>query len=162
LKSGAKLVVILTLIFVPAIALAVNSIASQIPQTKEVVASYQACTEGCFSPYFWVANVSGWSRVTVRITPSSGEASCPRSGANPATECTRYVEFSDDGIHWFLAEVKGPQTVCYGGGLNCVCCLNSFIQFPVFDPLTLTFATQGKLVAVTGQNDTRILLVASK
>jgi len=162
MKSGAKLVVLLIVIFVPVIALALNSIASRIPQTKQLALTYQACSEGCPSPHLWVANVSGWSRVTVQIVPSTEEGNCLRSSANLTSECTRYVEFSDDGIHWSPARVFGPQTVCYGGGLNCICCLRDFIEFPVIDPLTLTLGTQGKFVAITGQNDTRIVLVASR
>src|SRR6058998_3913800 len=50
--------------------------------------------------------------------------------------------------------VIGVQTVCYGGGLNCVCCLHDFVQFPVFEPLAVTLGVQGRYLAITGQNDT--------
>jgi hypothetical protein len=161
-KSGARLVIILLVISVPVAALAVESIASNLPRTKALSPSFGRCLDGCPTPLIWVANVSGWSKVTVQITPSSEEVNCRRTASGNATVgCTRYVEFSGDAVHWSLARVSSPQTVCYGGGLNCVCCLHDYIEFPVFEPLTVTFGVQGRYLAITGQNGTSVSVVAS-
>lgn len=101
--------------------------------------------------------------MTVEISPSAKETSCLQTTSGNATLlCSRYIEFSDDGLHWTIARVNGPQTVCYGGGLNCVCCLHDYIEFPVYQPLTLTFAIESKYVGVTGQNGTGISVVVSR
>jgi len=161
-KSGSRLVVVLLVVFVPVAALAVVSIASNLPRTKELSPSFRECLDGCPTNLIWVANVSGWSKVTVQINPSSEEATCLRTASGNATlGCTRYVEFSGDAVHWSLARVTGLQTVCYGGGLNCVCCLHNYIEFPVFEPLTVTFGVQGMYLAITGQSDTGVSVVAS-
>jgi hypothetical protein len=161
-KSGSRLVVILLVIFVPVAAVALGSIASNLPRTKQLSSSFRECLNGCPTPLIWVTNVSGWSKITVQITPSSEEANCLRTVSGNATVgCTRYVEFSGDAVHWTIARVIGPQTVCYGGGLNCVCCLHNYIEFPVFEQLTVTFGVQGGYLAITGQNNTGVSVVAS-
>ena len=161
-KSGSRVVVVLLVIFAPVAALAVGSIAFSLPRTERLSPSFRECLEGCPTPLIWVANVSGWSRITVQITPSSEEANCLRTASGNATAgCTRYVEFSGDGLHWSLARVIGLQTVCYGGGLNCVCCLHDYIEFPVFEPLTVTLGVQGRYIAITGQNGTSVSVVAA-
>ena len=162
MKSGSRLIVILLLVFVPVAALAIVSIASNLPRAKELSPSFRDCLDGCPTPLIWVANVSGWNKVTVQITPSSDEANCLRNASGNATlVCTRYVEFSGDAVHWSLARVIGVQTVCYGGGLNCVCCLHNYIAFPVFEPLTVTLGVQGRYLAITGQSNTGVSVVAS-
>jgi len=161
-KSGSRLVIILVIIFVPVLAIALSSIASHLPRTEELSPSLHGCLDGCPAPLIWVANVSGWSRITVQIIPSSEEANCLRTASGNATAgCTRYVEFSGDAVHWSLARVIGVQTVCYGGGLNCVCCLHDYIEFPVFEPLTVTLGVQGRYIAITGQNGTSVSVVAA-
>ena len=155
--------IVLVILFVPLISLAIISIASQLPQAKEFSPAFLECVNGCPHPRIWVANVLGWNKLTMQITPSSKEASCVQTASGNITiQCSRYVEFSNDGQHWTLAKVIGTQTVCYGGGLNCICCLRDYITFPVFDPLTLTFGIQGKYVGVTGQSDTGVKFVASR
>ena len=162
MKSGARLVIILVIIFVPVLVFAVSSIASHLPRTEELSTSLHGCLDGCPTPLIWVANVSGWSKVTVQVTPSSEEANCLRTASgNVTVACTRYGEFSGDALHWSLARVIGPQTVCYGGGLNCVCCLHDYIEFPVFEPLTVTLGVQGRYIAITGQNDTSVSVVVA-
>ena len=156
------MVIILVIVFVPVVAFALSSIASHLPRTEALSPSLRGCLDGCPTPLIWVANVSGWSRITVQITPSSEEANCLRTASGNATAgCTRYVEFSGDAVHWSLARVIGVQTVCYGGGLNCVCCLHNYIEFPVFEPLAVTFGVQGMYLAITGQSDTGVSVVAS-
>ncbi len=163
MKSGAKLVVVLVVVFVPAIAFAITSIASRLPETARVQSALRECVEGCPSAEIWVANVTGWSRVTIEVSPSPKETSCLQTASGNATlQCSRYVELSNDSVHWTIARVNGPQTVCYGGGLNCVCCLHDYIEFPVYQPLTLTFAIESKYVGVTGQNGTGISVVVSR
>ncbi len=158
-----KLVIILVVVFVPLISLAINSIASHLPQTEKVSPAFLECLNGCPLPRIWVANVSGWSKLTVQITPSSNEATCLQTASGNITiKCSRYVEFSDDGQHWTIARVTGTQTVCFGGGLNCICCLHDYITFPVYDPVTLTFGIQGKYFGITGQSDTGVKVVASR
>ena len=162
MKSGSRLIVILLLVFVPVAALAIVSIASNLPRAKELSPSFRDCLDGCPTPLIWVANVSGWNKITIQITPSSDEANCLRTSSGNATVgCTRYVEFSGDAVHWSLARVIGVQTVCYGGGLNCVCCLHNYIAFPVFEPLTVTLGVQGRYLAITGQSNTGVSVVAS-
>ncbi len=163
MKSGMKLVIILVVVFVPLISLAIISINSQLPQTEEVPPAFLECLSGCPLSHIWVANVTGWNKLTVQITPSSIEANCLQTASGNITiRCTRYVEFSNDGQHWTPAKVTGTQTVCFGGGLNCICCLHDYITFPVYDPLTITFGIQGKYVGITGQSDTRVIVVASR
>ncbi len=163
MKSGAKLVIIIAVILLPVIALAISSIASQIPHTGKLSVTFTECVAGCPLAHVWVANATGWNRLTLQITPSSNEANCLQTASGNITiKCSRYVEFSNDGQHWTPAKVTGTQTVCFGGGLNCICCLHDYITFPVYDPLTITFGIQGKYVGITGQSDTRVMVVASR
>ncbi len=163
MKSGTKLVVVLVVLFVPAITFGVISIASRLPQTAKLQPALRNCAEGCPSAQIWVANVTGWSKVTVEISPSAKETSCLQTTSGNATlQCSRYIEFSDDGVHWTIARVSGPQTVCYGGGLNCVCCLRGYLEFPVYQPLTVAFAVESRYVGITGQNGTGISVVTSR
>jgi hypothetical protein len=162
-KSGAKLVVVLAVIFIPVIAFTIISIGSQLPRTASVQSSLLQCVEGCPSPQIWVGNVTGWSKVTLDISPSPKEAVCLQTASGNLTiECSRYVVLSNDSVHWTIAKVIGPQTVCYGGGLNCVCCLHDYIEFPVYQPLTITFPVEGKYVGITGQNGTTVSIVGSR
>ncbi len=155
--------IVITVIFVPAIALAIVSIGSQLPQTARVQSTLRQCVEGCPSPQIWVGNVTGWPKVTVEISPSQGEAGCLQTASGNVTiECSRYVVLSNDSVHWTIARVSGPQTVCYGGGLNCVCCLHDYIEFPVYQPLTITFPAEARYVGITGQNGTTVSIVASR